>query len=157
MRVPRKLVKWLSRDPNALVPMEPLGKTYPSSCLREAFILVWEGFPPLEAQGKALAYLAWGSLSAAKREETVPLLPSSDIEALAVWFYEHREESYCWWRTRYKKGKPRMKVDYFGSSTGIGFGWRIPPMGGQRQRPEGYRQGSACSFPQVRRAHPGIA
>ena len=76
-----------------------------------------------EAHGEAVAYSAWGSLNAAEREKILALVPSTDVDALAKWFYDHREEEHCWWRTQYRCGEPRIRMDPFGGSDGYDIGW----------------------------------
>lgn len=88
-------------------------------CLNKAHELVKGGAILPEAHGEAVAYSAWGSLNAADRERTLALAaPSMDVDALAKWFYDHREEEQCWWRTRYRRGEPYIKMDPFGRSKG---------------------------------------
>lgn len=93
-------------------------------CRKKAWELAKEGVPSLETKGQALAYLAWGALSAAQREESLISAPTTDKHALSSWFYEHREESSCLWRTQYRRGCPRMKVDSHRGTRGPDMLWR---------------------------------
>ena len=90
-------------------------------CQVRAWELAREGVPTLDVKGQALAYIAWGVLSAAQREKTLRSVPTMDKAALSEWFYEHREEPYCLWRTQYRWGLPRMKVDSMQGTRGTAW------------------------------------